>query len=543
MADPRRASIGLITRAGLLALVGALSLVGCRRAGEVGAPSAPQSPPARATPVAADLPSCRDRWGDSGVGDYSYGRDAQPGSRGNLGYRDYAARSGRSRCRKAWTVLIYMAADNEDLPLHAYWNLDDIETTAGAASTPDHDVVVHLDLDSPSGLRRLHLFRDPDGEPARSAADFEGATPARIRSPVVELSADERPAPATQLEDFVRWGMERYPAEHTAIVVWGHGQGWRAAGPRASPVRYEEREGGFVGGIAFDHSQGEVLDIPALADALRRAAPRPIDLLLLDACLMQSLEVAAALDQRAAYIGAYAGIAPYPGLPYRTLLPRLDRDRAGDEERCEPGPAGRPCRFAASIPGLYAAAIEDGHFARRADTQPPAAETFTVSVIATDPLRRRLLPGLEALALALSAWIEEEPLRTIGLQDLLSVRGIPAFLGGTRDLGVTLHRLDRLVAAEIARSGGSPATAALRRQLAASGQELTSTVLAAAAGSRYDEGRFDGFAGLALWLPRSADELALRLGDMGSAPTFGDAGGPTAWRRWIERLYAPPADL
>jgi len=531
-----------------------LWILGCHgaptRAPDPAPPSAP-STAVDAPSTAAALPSCRDRWSDTNAGDYDHGRDAKQSAHGNLGYSDYAARSERERCRKTWTVLVYMAADNEDLPLHAYWNLDDIETTVGAASTQDHDVIVHLDLEDPSGLRRLHLFHDPQAEPATSAADFAEATPARIRSPIVDLREDERRPAAEELQDFVRWGIERYPAEHTAVVVWGHGQGWRPAGGSAGPVRYEEREGGFVGGIAFDHSQGEVLDIPSLAAALEAATDDAadttrarLDLLLLDACLMQSVEVAAALTDTADFIGAYEPIAPYPGLPYRTLLPRLDEDPpTAAISTCEATAAGRPCRFAASLPNLYAEAIRDGHYDRRTDTQPPAGSTFAISVIASQPLRQRVLPSLEALARALTAWIDEEPLRAIGLQDLLSPRGIPAFLGGARDLGVTLRRLDHLAAQELARADSSSATtAALQGKIAALQGDLAATVIATAAGTLYDTPRFDGgLSGLAIWLPRSAEELAARIGDLSSAPTFrSNEGAPTAWRRWIEAVYGPP---
>jgi hypothetical protein len=259
---------------------------------------------------------------------------------------------------------------------------------------------------------------------------------------------------------------------------------------------------------------------------------------------MQSVEVTAALADSADFIGAYEPIAPYPGLPYSTLLPRLDADPPTASATCPAPPAGRPCRLAAALPSVYAEAIRDGHYERRVDAQPPAASTYAISVVASRPLRQRLLPGIEALARALTAWVDEEPLRAIGLQDLLSPRGIPAFLGGTRDLGLTLRSLDRLAAQELDRPGGSTSrtTAALREQLAALEEDLAATVLASAAGALYDTPRFDGgLSGLALWLPRSAEELAARVDDLSSAPTFrSEDGSPTAWRRWIERLYRSP---
>ncbi|MEZ4384529.1 MAG: clostripain-related cysteine peptidase [Nannocystaceae bacterium] len=514
----------------------------------------PEPPGADAAPLppVAERPSCRARWADSGAGTYDFTRDAEASALGNRGYATYAARAERERCRKTWTVLIYMAADSDDLPLHALWNIDDVEATPGAGSTLDHDVVVHLDLAGPGGLRRLHLFSDPRATPAASAEPFAAADPATIRSPIVEFDADEGRPAAALVEDFVRWGVEHYPADHVAVIVWGHGQGWRGrpeAGD-ARPVRYEEREGGLVGGIAFDHTQAAVLDIPSLADALARAGAGlraaaddpPFDLVLADACLMQTASVVAGLSGLADYLGGYEPIAPYPGLPYRRLLPALDREPAAPRPGCRAG--DRACDFAASLPAIYREAVAEGHYDLRAAYEPPVAETYAISIVAAEPLRERLLPALERLGGALGEWLAEAPIRAVELQDLLGARGLPGFLGGARDLGVLIDGLADAARRESARDGApSPGTAALAQAIEALRRDLDATVLAQASGARYvTQARPQGLAGLAVWLPRSADELARRLPDFASAPLFADpsTGAATAWQRWIAATFTAP---
>src|SRR5262249_31520471 len=101
-----------------------------------------------------------------------------------------AGASGEARPRD-WTVLIYMAADNDDLPLYAYRNIEEIESAALSASM---DVVVQLDLKTPPGIRRLHMIRAPaDGKPLPKITE---RTPGDIRSPVVALQEDESIPPA-----------------------------------------------------------------------------------------------------------------------------------------------------------------------------------------------------------------------------------------------------------------------------------------------------------------------------------------------------------
>ncbi|HRI11307.1 MAG TPA: clostripain-related cysteine peptidase, partial [Nannocystaceae bacterium] len=401
------------------------------------APAACDRP--RATPPDDGPPlACEAAWTRLPPADRTYdpGRDALVTDAGNQGYASYAARVHRDRCIKPWKVMLFMAADNEDLPLHAYWNLRDLETTPGAASTAFVDVLVHLDLPGPGGLRRLHLFADEGGAPPTAEA-MQAATPLTLRSPIVELRPDESAPPADALRDFLAWGERAYPSERTMVVLWGHGQGWRPRLPQEPDgVRYQE--GGFVGGIAFDHHERTVIDIPSLADALAVLAA-PVDVLAADACLMQTAEVDLALADVARYLVGYEPIAPYPGLPYRLLLPALD-DPPIAPSRC---PASDPaCHLAERIPALYQGAVASGHYSARAPAD-QVDRTYAISSIAAAPLRARLLPALGALVDALDAWLRDDPFRAIDVQGLLAPSGLPAFLGGTRDLGeVAIHYPD-----------------------------------------------------------------------------------------------------
>jgi hypothetical protein len=474
-----------------------------------------------------------------------------------------------------------MAADNEDMPPYAYWHLHEMEASfadldrgfggaarldraeppsvdRSAASTADADVIVQLDLDRPPGIRRLHMFRAPvayapGGElPSDPRVALAGRTPADIQSPVVAFLEEETIPPEESLRRFLSWGVEAYPSERYLVVVWGHGLGFRPRGLEGNSYS----PGSLRGGIAFDHSQGTVLDTPGLRGALAAVSRtvlggRPFDLYASDACLMQSIEVATELAGVSRYVVGSEQIEDYLGLPYRTLLPRLNGTAAPAPPAPECAEPDAACRAARLFPALQREAFAPGGLYAR--VSPEAAETFTLSALDAGALTSALRPALLELSAAITAYVREEPLRAIDLQVLLDVprggagpgNGTPGFLGGTRDVGVLLAKLRDLLREE---AGGSPEGAtpgAVRLTRAASAVEaaLDRAVLAAAFGARYDAERYAGMAGISVWLPHDAAELERRLDFFASSRFYAaPAPGAIGWQGWLEAVFAPPPE-
>lgn len=417
----------------------------------------------------------------------------------------------RAGCRKPWLVLVYMAADTADLPKYARGDMDEL---AGALARPgadlELDVIVQLDVDAPPGVTRHSLV------PPRGRLDGlpEPAGP-----------------PAEALDRFLEWGLARFPADRVAVVLWGHGQGWRPAGV-TGPVHYSES--GQLGGFGFDDDPGAVIDVPALADALAGAAARrerrQLDLLVVDACLMQSVEVTAALADTARYIVGHEQIDPYGGFPYDQVVARvLDPPRA---PACPAADAA--CRIAAGLPDLLFAPSS------------LAGDGFAASAVDTAPLARVLVPALERLGAALSAYLAEDPLRGSDLlarmASHLPGEALPGFLGNTVDLGVLFARLEADARRELER-GPTAATNTLLSALAEARDALAATVLDVAAGPAFtDDEAYAGTpgpAGLSVWLPRDPTSYHDRRAAFTSSPLH-DPPGPDLWLEWLDRLYAAP---
>ncbi|TMQ20611.1 MAG: hypothetical protein E6J91_03565 [Deltaproteobacteria bacterium] len=454
----------------------------------------------------------------------------------------------RSACDKDWSVLVYMMADAPGLGAPALWNLHQMEGQfaspgRSAASTPAADVIVELDVEQPPGIRRLRMLGALSPfAPLRALADYAGPTAWQPRSPVVEAIDEARaeapPAtPGTRLADFLAWGIAHYPARHYAVIVWGHGFGFRPAGAPCCDAGVPR------GGIALDVSHA-VLDIPALRAALAetsaaRLAGRPFDLYLSDACLMQTIEVAAELTGVARYIGgAEAKLDPL-GLPYRLLVPLVNGSAPPPpaSPRCAAHDAA--CDLAAALPDLVRTAVSpQSELYAAADAASDARQNLTYSVVDAQLLANRLVPALHALGAALRDYLREPPSqddRRIAVLDLFTPHRpsaarpfVHAFIGGGRDIGSLLSRLRAQLTASpdgAAHAAPDRAAASLLRAIDAADAALRTTVIAEALGSRYDDPAYAGMLGLSAWLPYQAPD--------------GTAGTASPWGASLRELFDP----
>lgn len=181
---------------------------------------------------------------------------------------------------RQWTIMVYMAADN-DLAGEAFKDLQSMERVGSTT-----DVTVLVELDTPSGATRYLVGRD-------------GSTVLQ------HLGSVDSGDPGTLLR-FIRFARERYPARHYALILWNHGSG----------VKSVRRD------IAFDFTTQSAITLPGLKNALALSGVS-FDLLGMDACFMQMVEVAYEVRNFARVLVSSQESVPGEGWDYETILRAL----------------------------------------------------------------------------------------------------------------------------------------------------------------------------------------------------------------------------
>lgn len=204
--------------------------------------------------------------------------------------------------RGKWTILVFMNAAN-DLFSFSQLNMNQMESVAG---NPDVRFVVQwkqsqtiFPSSSFDGTRRYLVRPDNTSE---------------IRSELIQDMGGgiDMGRPET-LAEFVRWGKTYFPADRYVLVVWNHGNGWR-------------RSPDFGRAVSYDDEFGSAIQAWELAQAL---GDETVDILAWDASLMQMIEVAYEVQDKATLIVGSEESPPGEGYPY-DLIFREFRDRPDD---------------------------------------------------------------------------------------------------------------------------------------------------------------------------------------------------------------------
>ncbi|MFQ3548554.1 MAG: clostripain-related cysteine peptidase [Armatimonadota bacterium] len=204
-----------------------------------------------------------------------------------------------------WTILVYLNADN-DLESSGIHNMNQMESIG---STRDVRIVVQMDringYDTSNGnwtdTRRFLIIRDNNPNLITSPRLDES-------NPLGELDMGSEQT----LLDFVQWGMNEFPADHYALVIWDHGTGWQI---RTLSLENQKKA------ISYDDTSGSAININKIADVFDG---KGIDIIAFDACFMMQLEVAYELKNSARYMIGAPSTEPAPGYNYARILSRIN---------------------------------------------------------------------------------------------------------------------------------------------------------------------------------------------------------------------------
>jgi Clostripain family len=116
---------------------------------------------------------------------------------------------------RKWTILVFMAADN-DLDMAAQKDIHEMERLG---SSDEVAIVVQVDRrgDGEDGAARRGLVTR---NPGWQRFDF------KLASDLVSIGETNTGDPSV-LTDFIVWGVQTFPAERYALVIWNHGSGWK----------------------------------------------------------------------------------------------------------------------------------------------------------------------------------------------------------------------------------------------------------------------------------------------------------------------------
>lgn len=205
-----------------------------------------------------------------------------------------------------WTVLVYMAADN-NLEEYAMLDMNEMESIGS-----DSKLKIAVEFDRTPG----YDTSNGDWTDTRRYLITKDADVNIINSQLVQNLGELDMAAPQNLTDFIQWGMNKYPADRYLLVMWDHGRGWRTR-TLAVPLTRE------VKSINVDDTSSTEMSLGALKQALEaNLGPHP-DVILFDACLMQMIEVAYSVRNYADVMVASEENIPVLGQPYGRLLSRI----------------------------------------------------------------------------------------------------------------------------------------------------------------------------------------------------------------------------
>lgn len=220
-----------------------------------------------------------------------------------------------------WTFLVYLDADNN----LERAGIQDFFEMAAIGSSPEVNIVVQMDRvpgeDSSNGdwkdTRRFFIKKDDNPS----------------MTPLQELGEKNMGDPKV-LQDFVEWGVKNYPAEHYAVVIWNHGDGWRDLRVRMmtksrSALTPGGPDGSVTRAVASDDTDKDVLYMKEVQTALQDAKNNlkeqldTFDIVAFDACFMGMVEVAYALRDVTGCVVGSENTEPGNGWPYDKILQPL----------------------------------------------------------------------------------------------------------------------------------------------------------------------------------------------------------------------------
>ena len=204
--------------------------------------------------------------------------------------------------KNSWTVFVYLCGS--DLETQNGSATKDLSEMVGASGSSNISFVVQTGgaktwRNNAVKTRQLGRFLIQDG----SISEVGSTTAASMGDP-------------NTLANFLAWGIQNYPAEHMAVIMWDHG-------------------GGSINGVCFDERNNyDSLSLremdAAFAAVYQKLMWDKFEFVGFDACLMSTLEAANVLASYSKYMIASQESEPANGWEYSSIIEYLAKNPATD---------------------------------------------------------------------------------------------------------------------------------------------------------------------------------------------------------------------
>lgn len=241
------------------------------------------------------------------------------------GMDDSARSSTKAEPDKKWTVMVYMAADNN----LEYWGIEDMNELEYVGSSDDVNLIVQFDRHPDSNInqgytnsngnwadtRRFYIEQDNDLDELYNYKQDEN----------MWLIGETNMAAEQTFKDFLHWSLGNYSAEHFLLVMWDHGEGIFSNGRGGSSGSDQEAKSS-TRGICNDETNGGWLDLWEMRSAFQEIKEQydiTIDIISFDICWIGTFETAYELMPYADYFTGSPEEEPNPGWNYYRPISHL----------------------------------------------------------------------------------------------------------------------------------------------------------------------------------------------------------------------------
>lgn len=130
----------------------------------------------------------------------------------------------------------------------------------------------------------------------------------------------------TTLKSFLEYAHSHYDSKKLYLDLWNHGGGWKSGDTYTGLKQVASRN------ICLDEYENNSLSLKELSSAIKNSEIEHFDIILMDACSMASIEVAAELLGFTDTVIFSQDTIPEDGMPYDKIVPVLLSDKTSDEK-------------------------------------------------------------------------------------------------------------------------------------------------------------------------------------------------------------------